>query len=224
VTTATSSTDVRESETGPEPAVRLTLSCEPAVDGDGAPGSASVFSSIKQTAVALANVASQQAVSRASRRPAAALPEIGNSRAELAVQRANAEQARRVADRARLTVEAVIRHTIQPCLALDDAGCVIRWNPAMAAWTGVDEASALARPLSALFATDASVKIEAASAALREAEDAPGGVDADPVSTVEGPFATRNGVGAAKVSLLPLCRLPHVVEAVIVLVTPSPEV
>jgi PAS domain-containing protein len=221
VTTATPTTSAPDGATRPEIALILT-----GEDGDDAatePASA-VFSSIKQTAIALVTVASEQATQRTSRRSSGkgAVRDALAERHEVAIQRATADQARRAAERARIAFDALVDHTTQPCFAIDDTGTFIRWNPPMARWTGVDPGLALGASLTSLFSTETASQLQAANTALREAEEMPGGVDADPVFVLEGPFACTNGATAVRVSLLPLCRLPRIVEAVIVLVEPSP--
>jgi PAS domain-containing protein len=195
------------------------------VDDDAsptAPDTASVFSSIQQTAVALVSAATEQAAQSAARRSAIpnGLRNAVKERHEYAIQRATADQARRAAECARAAVEAIVRHTTQPCLALDETGSIVRWNDALTAWTGIRAESALNHDLAAIFSTEAAEEIHFANLALREAEELPGGVDSDPVFVLEGMFFLQNGFAAERISLLPLCRTPRVVEAIIVLVTP----
>ncbi len=217
-------TNVLDNDTPPE--TKLRLSCDDTATDRADPSAASVFSSIKQTAVALATAASGQAVQRAqsAARGAAVIHGaiLEAEQLEYAVQRANADQARRVAGCVRAAFDALIRHTFHPCIALDADSRIVRWNTAMAEWTGVQEDAALGQPLETIFDAKAASAIEEASAALREAEDEPGGVDADPVFSVEGMFALNSGAAAGRISLLPLCRLPRIVEEVVILITPLP--
>jgi len=203
--------------------VRLRIS---SVDDDspGAePATKLVFSSIQQTAVALVSAATEQAAQNIDRR--SALPrgirDAVAERREFAVQRATADQARRVADCARAVVESMLRHTTQPCLALNEMGAIIRWNEAISNWTGVSASAALEHDLTVIFSAQSADEIQAANVALREAEELPGGVDEDPVFVLEGQYFLSTGIAAERVALLPLCRVPRVVEAVIVLVTPA---
>jgi hypothetical protein len=91
----------------------------------------------------------------------------------------------------------------------------------MAAWSGVAEHAALGKPLATIFSADSSSEIEAASAALHEAEAQTGGVDADPVFVLDGTFTLQSGASASRVALLPLCRIPRIVETIVVLITPG---
>lgn len=218
------STDAPVDTAANQPATVLTLSCTVDSDAD-TDATSSVFSSIRETAGALVAVASEQAVQRAKSpalRPGGLRESVGNVR-EQAIQRANADQARRVAECTRAAFDSLVRHTTQPCFALDEANQIVRWNAAMADWTGIPEGDALNSLLSTVFSDGSASEIEAAGTALREAEALPGGLDADPVFVVERVFSLRCGAVAERVSLLPLCRVPRVVEAIVVLITPLPQ-
>ncbi|HLJ55048.1 MAG TPA: hypothetical protein VKT77_08395 [Chthonomonadaceae bacterium] len=199
---------------------KLTLSN---AEGERAtePDRPTVFSSIKQTAVALSTAARSQAARRARVAPGALAAEVAAAeRTDLAVQRANAEQARRVAEATRAALDSLVRHTLHPCLAVNESGGVVRWNGAIAAWTGIEEATALGLSVGDLFAPDAAGALLEACGAVREAELERSEPDADPVFVIDGAFALRSGATAARVALVPLCLIPHVVEEVLLLVTP----
>ena len=217
-----SPTNVIENNADAPPEVKLRLTCDDTPNTSADP--ATVFSSIKQTAVALATAASGQAIQRAHSAARAATgmrDAIAEAeQLEYAVQRANANQARRVADCVRAAFDALVRHTMHPCIALDTDGRIVRWNAAMTDWTGIAEEAALNQLLGTIFDDRAASAIEEASAALRDAENEPGGVDADPVFIVEGVFALNGGASAGRISLLPLCRGPRVVEEIVILITP----
>lgn len=219
-TVTTSKESEKTAAQGPQAALRLT-----SVDDDNLSASSadkSVFSSIQQTAVALVTAATEQASQSADRRSAIprGVRDAVVERREYAIQRATADQARRVADCARAAVEAILRHTTQPCLAVDETGAIIRWNDAIASWTGVAAEFALNHNLSVIFSTESAERIHSANVALREAEELPGGVDADPVFVLNGAHHLHNTLEAERVALLPLCRVPRVVEAVVILITP----
>lgn len=223
--TASSSTSVIDSDMAPEPETKLRLMGDDAANSSADPMPKAVFSSIKQTAVALATAASGQASLRArtaARTVGGVRSAIAEAeRLEYAVQRSNADQARRVAECTRAAFDALVRHTLHPCISLDEAGRIIRWNSAMAAWTGIAADAALYQPLATIFEAGTAAAIEEANTALREAEEEPGGVDADPVFIIEGIFTLNNRGSAGRVALLPLCRVPRVVEEVVVLITPA---
>ncbi len=222
---APSSPNGIDSETASRPETILRLTCDEGHGDSVTPGASSVFSSIKQTAAALAGAAGGQAVRRAidAARGADNMREavVNTERLDAAIQRANADQARRSARCTRATLDALVCHTLQPCIALDDSDRIVRWNAAMADWTGISEESALNSPLTAVFETATVEAIGAAGAALRDSEEEPGGVGADPVFVLEGPFALASGGAVGRVSLFPLCRIPHVIEEIVVLITPG---
>lgn len=175
--------------------------------------------------MALAAAARGQASERA-RSAAKAAGEVRSAvaeaeRLENAVQRATADQARRVAECTRAAFDSLVRHTLQPCIRLDDAGLVLRWNAAMTSWTGIAEEDALGQSISSIFGTAAAEAIEEAGVALREVAAEPGSPGADPVFTIEGAFALSSGCCAERISLLPLCRIPHVVEEIVILINPG---
>jgi len=222
VITVSSSTPPRENEPGADPQTFLRLS----QNDDSTPAApqipASTFSSLQQTALALVSVASEQAFQRASNPAGPGVdPDLRPEPREIAIQRATAEQARRAADCLRTAFEAMVDHILQPCLVMDDSGCIVKWNAALSTWTGVAEADAINLPLSAVFASEAAAEIAAAHLALREAEDLSTGNGADPVFSLDGRFVLNHGPAALRVSMLPLCRLPRIVESVIVLLTPE---
>ena len=184
----------------------------------------SVFSSIKQTAVALVTVASNQATQRARRTPKkTGVRDLVSERMEFAVQRANADQARRVADCLHVAFDAFVNHVEQPCIALDSTCQITRWNPAMAVWSGIDEDAAIGQPLSAILTPESAARLDAANAALREAEETLGSPDGDPVFVLDGVFTVGESKTARRVSLVPLCRIPRVVEKVVVLFSPAQQ-
>ncbi len=214
---------MREKSAGADDGAPLQLVCAAPSEVPIEPKSTAVFSSIQQTVVALVSAASEQANQRAAKAPATlgVQRDASADRLELAVQRANSDQARRVSECTRLAFEALVMHCIQPCFAIDEAGTIVRWNVAMSDWTGTPEFAAIDRHISTVFAGESAVEIEAAGEALREAEEAPGGVGIDSVFVLNGRLALHNGRLASRIALLPLCRVPRFVEAIFVLVTPS---
>ena len=122
----------------PKQEPRLRLSCNTGAEPAAEPSS--VFSSIKQTATALVTAASEQAMQRAGRtQKSTGLRDAVAERLDLEVQRANADQARRMAECTRAAFDSLVRHSLQPCFALDENGLIVRWNAAMETWTGLTE-------------------------------------------------------------------------------------
>lgn len=210
------------SSTPTEPKTTLRLSCSPDCEPRPASSASSIVSSIHQTAITLVTVASERASQCASRpsAPTDSLLAALEARTADTVQRANAEQARRFAECTLAAFDAMLRHMIQPYFALDEMGRVVRWNAAMTDWSGIAEDGAPDRALSTIFLPEAAAEIEASNLALREAEQMSIGVASDAVFVLDGTFALNNGSRAVRVSLLPLCRQPHIVDTVLVLVTP----
>ena len=202
----------------------LRLTTESESDSPGPGISQANYSSIHETAVALVKVASEQANLSAAHTPTRAAEradQIGNDRHELAVQRANAEQARRFADCSRAALMSLLLHTYQPYFLLDELGVIVQWNDAMAHWTGIASANALGAALPTIFAADSAGEIIAASLALREAGDLPSLHGEDPAFVLNGQFALRTGNSASRIVLLPVARIPGIVETVVGLVTPA---
>jgi PAS domain-containing protein len=213
-----------------EAETELRLAKDAESDFDAAPSASAIFTSLHKTAIALVNVASEQAIERASVSTAVEVAphstEFGVPRQDgleehrpHIIQIATAEQARRAAECMRNSFDALLRNTTQPCFALDAVSTVIRWNGAMAHWTGVPERDALGRPLSSIFCAESAVQIEAVNLLFREAEERRSEVDADPLCELDGEFTFRDDLASARISLLPLCRIPQIVETVVVLVT-----
>lgn len=132
-----------------------------------------------------------------------------------AVQRANAEHARRMVACLQSFQQSLLESLAQPCYLLDNDGCVMFWNRAMADWTGISVQQAFGRPLSELASPTGYAQLAAAHDAARcQGEN----------ERVDVVTATETGCFLAgrrfeQVTVLPLCRIPGTVEATFALVT-----
>jgi hypothetical protein len=135
------------------------------------------------------------------------------------IQRAIAEQARRVADCQTASLEALLEQTAQPCFALDTDGVITRWNPAMAFWTRQTVPSPL--PLAERTNSETAVTIlRACRLALAAITDPDDTQSCKGAFTLPGPllFGDRQ---AAHLTLIPRFRIPGCVESFLLLVTPD---
>jgi len=154
---------------------------------------------------------------------AAALQEVTALRQQLseertahAVQRANAEQARRVAECQRAFAEALLEHLAHPCFGLDRDGCVTQWNPAMARWSGLAEVEVIGKSLTERICAP----LRAPLAQLTRAAFGSRAAALTP-RTLSGPLPFLPGLEAARLTVIPLSRIPGCVEAAMVLVEPQ---
>ena len=131
-----------------------------------------------------------------------------------AIQKANAEQARRRADCLRDFHDVLLPLLSQPCLTLDRDGQIIFWNDALAEWTGVAPADAIGETLTALFPPDIADALNAAFLVARHAAESESSCPAAPVN---GLFSSEEQHPGATFSLLPLCRVPGCLESCLIL-------
>ena len=131
-----------------------------------------------------------------------------------AIQKANAEQARRRADCLRDFHDALLPLLAQPCLTLDRDGNIIFWNAAFAEWTGLAPAAAPGESLTALFPPDIADALNAAFLVARHAAESEASCHA---ASVNGLFSPQEEHPGATFSLLPLCRVPGCLESCLVL-------
>ena len=71
--------------------------------------------------------------------------QLRQERVAHAVTRANAEQARRIADCARTSLDTLLLHLDQPCAVVDRNGTVTQWNDGLAALSGIGEEQAVGK-------------------------------------------------------------------------------
>ncbi len=133
----------------------------------------------------------------------------------LRVQRANAEQARRVADCLLTFHETLLDALAQPCFALDDQGRVTRWNPALAARSQKPAAQVLGQPLADVFAPPAHAEI---LRALQTVLNAHAAHPAPAAFTIDGPQRLLNDLDAARLTFVPQYRIPGCFESLVVLI------
>lgn len=132
--------------------------------------------------------------------------------------RANAEQARRVADCLRSFQEALLEHLAQPCFVMDREGRITRWNAAMEAWSGLSAQEVVKKPLAEIICPSfEKLMARALRAALigRKPAGCEGGSQAFRYAI---PLALLPGLDAVPITFLPLCRIPGCVESVVALV------
>jgi PAS domain-containing protein len=132
--------------------------------------------------------------------------------------RAQAEQSRRVADCLRSFQGALLENLAQPCFALDREGRILRWNPAMAQWSGLTANAVVGKPL-AEFLCPSFEKLVARALRAALSGRKPGGSEGTGQAFRYAiPLALLPGLEAARITFLPLCRISGYVEAVYVLV------
>lgn len=135
---------------------------------------------------------------------------LRDERTALSIQRATAEQARRVADRLRACHEALLASLCQPCCVLDCDAHVIRWNLALATWSGVPSENAVHRPVREIFGESSGRLILAGIAQLR----ASGSIGSHRIA---GPLSV-GGRTANAITLIPQERTPGFTESIIALI------
>jgi PAS domain-containing protein len=139
-----------------------------------------------------------------------------------AIQRATAEQARRVADCLMVCQDTLLAHLTQPCFTLDCRGVILNWNSAMARWTARPTAIALGVPLVDLVGQETGEQLErACRLAIAAIESTEGSQDTH-VFSLPGPLRFAESE-AARLTLIPHCRIPGCVESFLVLVTLPPR-
>lgn len=137
-----------------------------------------------------------------------------------AIQRAAAEQSRRVADCLTVFQDALLANMTQPCFILNATGSIHGWNPAMAHWTARSAAATQGRTLADWFGEETGAQLERAcrlaQAAIANAE----GLECGHAFSLPGPYRFGD-VTASRLTLIPRYRIPRFVEAFFVLVTPD---
>ena len=148
---------------------------------------------------------------------AALRAQLREERRAHAIQRANAEQARRAADCLHSFYAALLPLLALPCLVLDRDGGVAFWSDALARQTGIAAASATGQSLETLFPPEAAEALVAAfRVAAYAAEAAP---SAAPPAPTRGIFSDAEALPGATFALLPLCRVPGCLESCLILFT-----
>lgn len=146
---------------------------------------------------------------------------LQQQRAANTLQRANAEQARRVADCLRSFQENLIDCMAQPCFLINRDNQVTRWNPALACWSGASASWATGKVFSDIFCPETARWLQTATReAFAYAEIGPASAN-DPAFATESALPVFPGREGAQIALLPLFRIPSHVEAVLVLLTPQ---
>lgn len=131
----------------------------------------------------------------------------------LAIQRATAEQARRVAQQQRLFLDRLLTHLAQPCFVLDREARILFWNVAAEDWTRLSAAEATGSVLMELFCPQAQSRLKKAFHAVLTETD-------QEAFALPGTLALLCGATAAQLTLLPLRRIADYVELVVVLAIP----
>ena len=166
---------------------------------------------------AIARVPPECIGQKAALQEAAALrDQLAQERAAHRLLRANAEQARRVVGCLQAFHLLLLTNLQQPCFQLGRDGRITRWNPALEDWSGVTRTEAEGQPLSACLPLPTCALIEGAIG-VALASEAEG--ETAPVLTLEGPLLVFSDQTAEELTLLPLYRIPHIIEAFVVLVS-----
>jgi PAS domain-containing protein len=135
-----------------------------------------------------------------------------------AIQRASAEQNRRVMECLQAFHETLLQHLDCPNFSLDAAGCVVRWSPAMARWSGQEGLGALKKPLSEALCPELALPIlEACQQTLMDSETS---AEADSGLVRQGVLPGASGSHPALFTLIPLYRIPGCLEEILVLLEP----
>lgn len=134
----------------------------------------------------------------------------------LQIQRAQTEQVRRVSECLRLFYETLLQHLAQPAFQMDRDGIVVRWNAPMVHWSGIASEKAAGQPLATLLSALLSEPLLQAFAQIQTAI-AEGG-DAIPIQS--GVLLPEGLLAATPFHLIPLCRVPGCIEAVVCLLEP----
>ncbi|MCS6775437.1 MAG: PAS domain-containing protein [Chloroherpetonaceae bacterium] len=153
---------------------------------------------------------------------AALQQELQEARKQIAVQKAIAEQARRVSECQLAFQQALLEQIPQPCFVLDENGTILFWNPAMAAWSGHPGSAVHSLPLTQIAdPQSASMLLNAcriARFALEHGEPSP----RREAFTLPQPL-TLDGKLQAEITVIPRCRIPGHVESFVVLAFPIPQ-
>jgi PAS domain-containing protein len=135
-----------------------------------------------------------------------------------AIQRATAEQARRVADCLEVCHDSLLTQINQPCFTLHQDGTIQYWNPAMARWTAQAAGVVQGTSLSRLVGEETGKQIERACKLALTAIESSTGAQSAHVFSLPGPLLF-GGVEATRLTLLPRFRVPGCVEAFLILVS-----
>lgn len=173
---------------------------------------------LTQAAQALAAHARQQAVQSAAQQEVVKLRrQLTKERAQHAVQRANAEHARRVAECLTAFHGTLLTHLTQPCFSVDREGMIVRWNPALEAWTGLAAAQVEQTTLGDLICPEAHRRLACALHVGFGSQPTTAVSGAETALTLQGPLTFLPGKEVRRITLLPLCRVPGCVEVVVAL-------
>ncbi len=147
--------------------------------------------------------------------------QLREARQAHAIQRASAEQSRRMGDCLRGFHDALLPLLNQPCMVIDREGCVSLWNDALAKWTAIAADAAIGRGLESLFPEEAAEALDAAlQVGCYAAETAP--ANQRMLTPVPGIFSPSERLRGASFALLPLRRVPGCLESCLVLFQPAP--
>lgn len=136
------------------------------------------------------------------------------------IQRATAEQARRVADCQIAFQEILIEQITQPCFVLNAEGILLRWNPAMARWTNCPASAVQSVPLAQIAGEETASQLVRACSLARAAVESANSATKTAVFSLPEPFRFGD-TEIGRVTLIPHCRIPGCVESYLILVTPQ---
>jgi PAS domain-containing protein len=212
----------------PEPAQEAqALEAFPSVAVAAAPASPAseeIAAGASETARTLTAQAHVQAVTEAACLEAVSLrQQLQEAQASARLLRANAEQARRVAESLRGFHEMLLVSIAQPCFALDRSGQVIGWNPALERWSGLARTEQEYKPLDAPICSFVRNFLDRARRSLLARRKTTGSPRFPQPITLQGPLAFLPEREAEQITLLPLFRIPGTLEAVVVLLQPAPD-
>ena len=132
-----------------------------------------------------------------------------------AITRADAEQARRIADCTRATLKNLLLHLDQPFAVVDRNGMVIQWNESLAALSHIEEQQAIGQELLTLLRLSSTHELTRTLSALTPVTTYSPQMPTACVLT--GPLSLWPDVITAQIALIPLCHVPGSLEAMIIL-------
>lgn len=135
----------------------------------------------------------------------------------LRVRRATVEQEIRAYDSLNIHRKALVTALTDPYILVDAEHEIIEWNPAMVAWSGVVWENAVGRPLVEVLEDEIVNRYEVALISYTDEFPDAGGH----AVCVDGPLQVRRNLYAAEIVLIPLYRIPYVLEAIAILFRPG---
>ncbi len=162
----------------------------------------------------------QSAMEAATQQIALLQKQLAEGQTRLTLERANAEQARRVAECLRAFHQMLLDCIAQPCFTLDSEGIVVGWNPAMEHWSQLAHSEMVGQSLADRLDAATRTRLDQALRTAFSRRKSRSNKPCSGALTVPGPLPFLQGSTLQQITLLPLYRIPGTVEAVIALLQP----